>query len=204
MTSAVEPVAERADVRTIVGGGAVLGLVTAVGVAVFALLSRALTGTVEVTAQSIVVLVGSLVAAFVPAHFVRPCNVDGIAWAALLGLVGSLFFTLVDVVALRPLGFYHWTWDAIGGGSGFWYIPVWWMGAATLAWLGAWIVAIHSRAAGDAGIVPAAVTTALLGMALYAIASLSGITPWHAATMALGVALALPLHVAVAAVRSRR
>ena len=45
MTSAVEPVAERAGVRTIVGGGAVLGIVVAAGVAVFALLSRALTGT---------------------------------------------------------------------------------------------------------------------------------------------------------------
>ena len=134
MTSAVESITDRADVRTIVGGGAILGALTAVGVAVFALSSRPLAGTAEVAVQSALILVGAGVFCFLPAHWVRPTSVDGIAWAALLGLMGALFFTVADSVLLRPLGIYHWTWDAIGGGSGFWYIPVWWMGAAGLAW----------------------------------------------------------------------
>lgn len=204
MTSAVEPVAERADVRTIVGGGAVLGIATAAGVVVFALLSRSLAGTAETVIQSTLVLGGGLVAAFFPAHLVRPQHVDGIAWAALLGLVASLFFTVLDVAVLRPLGLYHWTWDAIGGGSGFWYVPVWWMGAATLAWLGAWIAAIRSRRVADSDVRSAAATTGGLGLLLFVFMGVLGIAPWHAASMGLAVALALPVHVAMAAVRAKR
>jgi len=204
MSSAVEPVAERAGVRTIVGGGAVLGIVMAAGVAVFALLSRALTGTGEMAVQSVIVLGGGLVTAYVPAYLVRPQHVDGIAWAALTGLVAALFFTVLDVAILRPLGIYHWTWDAIGGGSGFWYIPVWWMGAAALAWLGAWIVAIRSHGPSDGSVPPTAGTTAALAVLLFGIMGLLDVSPWHAATMALGVAVALPIHVALAALITKR
>jgi hypothetical protein len=142
-------------------------MLTAAGVVVFTLLSRALTGTGEVIVQSAIVLGGGLVASFLPAHLVQPRNVDGIAWASLLGLVGSLFFTVIDTVLLRPLDLYHWTWDAIGGGSGFWYIPVWWMGAAALAWLGAWIVAIRAGGSQVNTVVSPAAVTGVLALALF-------------------------------------
>ena len=203
MTSAVEPVTDRADVRTIVGGGAVLGLVTAIGVTAFALVSRPLAGTSEVVVQSGLILFGAAVFCYFPVHWVRPSHVDGIAWAALLGLMGALFFTAIDTILLRPLGLYHWTWDAIGGGSGFWYIPVWWMGSATLAWLGAWIAVQRYLRLLRVGWHMGTHMFAL-GIAVFAVLVGARLAPVHSAVMALGVALALPIHVAVAWMRARR
>lgn len=196
MTSAVEPAAERADVRTIVGGGLKLGVITAVGVAVFAFISRGVTGTVETVVQSVLVLLGGVVFSYLPAYWVRPRNADGIAWAALLGLLGALTFTVIDTAVLRPLGVYHWTWDQVGGGSGFWYIPVWWIGSALLAWLGAWVY----TALGEKGTSLLAVAGQTLGVALvvFALLVLTRLAPLHAAVMGLAWTLALVVHVPVA------
>jgi hypothetical protein len=204
MTSAVEPFVERADVRTIVGGGVVLGALTALGVAMFAVASRALEGSAEVAVGSVVVLAGGALASHLPAHWVRPRHVDGIAWAALVGLLGSLTFTVVDTAVLRPLGIYHWTWDAIGGGSGFWYVPVWWMGSATLAWLGAWVVAVLARGGRDPRTVRAAAQTIVIALGVFA--ALVALTPLPAASavMALAVGIALVLHLVLAALAVRR
>jgi hypothetical protein len=158
-------VTDKANVLTIVGGGAILGVLTAVGVTAFALTSRAVAGTTEVVVQSAFVLVGAAVFCYFPVRWVRPTSVDGIAWAALLGLMGALFFTAIDTILLRPLDIYHWTWDAIGGGSGFWYIPVWWMGSATLAWLGAWIASVAGEGDPTRPLLPSVMTTLVLGLA---------------------------------------
>src|SRR6185503_9705267 len=115
-----------------------LGVFTAVGVVVFSLLSRAMSGGVEVVIQWIIALVGFSVAAVLPGRMLRPNTVDGIAWAALAGFLGAVVFTVLAIALLRPLGLYSWKWDAIGGGSGWWYIPIWWMGSALHAWLGSW------------------------------------------------------------------
>lgn len=198
MTSAVEPHAmERADVRTLVGGGAVLGMLTALGVAAFSVLSRATTGTTESVGQIVLVLLGASVCAFFPALRVRPRSTDFIAWAALLGLLGALFFTVADAMLLRRVGVYHWTWDAIGGGSGMWYIPVWWMGAAVLAWLGAWIVTISAP---DAMLIKVAGLTVVIALVLAAIMIVTDVGSLHPATAALAFMLALPAHVAIAKV----
>jgi hypothetical protein len=188
MTSAAEPrVADRSDVRTIVGGGARLGVATAVGVAAFALLSRAVGGPVETVVQTMLVTAGVLVFAYVPAVWVRPSGVDGIGWTAMLGLMGALFFTVVDTALLRPLNLYHWTWDRIGGGSGFWYIPVWWMGSATLAWLGGWV---WSRGAGS-NLGTRMGQTVGVGAVLFGVIGLTGVLPFHAGTAALALTLGL-------------
>ena len=152
MTTAAEPMAvDRADVRTIVGGGVKLGILTAVGVVAFALLARAMSGNTETLVLSLLVLAGGVVFGYLPALWTRPRSADGIAWCTLLGLLGAVAFTVLDVVLLRPLSVYHWTWDAIGGGSGFWYIPVWWMGSAFLAWLGGMVVAYAAQGGRRAG-----------------------------------------------------
>jgi hypothetical protein len=202
MTSAVEPATERADVRTIVGGGLKLGVITAVGVAAFAFISRGVTGTVEIVVQSALVLLGGVVFSYVPAFWVRPKSVDGIAWAALVGLLGALAFTVIDTAVLRPLSVYHWTWDQIGGGSGFWYVSVWWMGSALLAWLGAWVFTVLS----ERGTSVFAATGQTLGVAVivFAIVTLTRIAPAHAAVMALAWTLALIVHVPVAYALSKR
>ena len=198
MTAAATPVSERYDVRTIVGGGIQLGVLTTVGVVVFALLSRVLTGTTEVIVQSLLVFAGGAVFAYLPSVRVRPRSADAIAWAAMLGLLGAVTFTVLDTAVLRPLDLYHWTWDEIGGGSGFWYIPVWWMGSAFLAWLGG-MVAARTGTPSTAGI-----QTVALGVVLFAIMAAVGIGPFHAAVAALGFTIALILHVPVATVLARR
>ncbi len=203
MTSAVEPITARTDVRTIVGSGILLGVLTAVGVVAFAVVSRALSGPSETVAQSAIVLLGAAVASYLPAARVRPQNVDSIAWAALVGLLGALVFTVADAAVLRPLDLYHWQWDAIGGGSGFWYIPVWWMAAAVLAWLGSWVTAAAGRATGPSGVVPVAALSAGLAVVMLAVAVLAGALPFTAATLALAFAAALVVHVAAATILSR-
>jgi hypothetical protein len=199
----VEPAAgPRSDVRTIVGGGIKLGVATVVGVVVFVLLSRALAGGIETVVQSVLVLVGGAVFAYAPAYWVRPRGVDAIAYASLVGLLGSVVFTVVDTAVLRPVHLYPWTWDAIGGGSGFWYIPVWWMGSCFLAWLGGWVYSI--RAERDASAVNAALWTLGLGVVLLAVAVATRLAPFHAAVAALAFTVGLVLHVPLAAVLRNR
>ncbi len=204
MTSAVEPLAERADARTIVGGGVILGVLTAFGVAVFAVASRALEGTPELAVRSAVILVGCAVASYLPAHLVRPREVDGVAWAALVGLLGSLAFTVVDTALLRPMAIYHWTWDAIGGGSGFWYVPVWWMGSATLAWLGAWVVSALARGARTRRTAVVATQTVAGAMLVFVALVVLKVTPLTSAAMALAFPIALVLHLGLAVLTVRR
>lgn len=203
MTSTAEPaVASRSDIRTVVGGGIKLGIATVIGVVGFALLSRRLTGRPEVVVQSVLILVGGVVCSYAPAYWVRPRGVDAIAWTSLVGLLGSVVFTVVDTVVLRPVHLYHWTWDAIGGGSGFWYLPVWWMGSCFLAWLGGWVHSIMAPSGGDA--VSAALQTAGLAVLLFVILVGVRIAPFHAATAALAYTLALVLHVPLATVLRTR
>lgn len=198
MTAAAAPTSEQYDVRTIVGGGLQLGVLTAVGVVVFALVSRGLSGTVEVIVQVVLVLIGGIAFSYLPSLWVRPRSADAIAWAVMLGLLGAVAFTLVDTAILRPLDLYHWTWDAIGGGSGFWYIPVWWMGSAFLAWLGGMIAAKSGTP------LASGVQSAGLAVLLFAILAATGIAPFHAATAALAFTVALVFHVPLAGMLARR
>jgi hypothetical protein len=204
MTAAVQPNVDRSDVRGILTGGLQLGALTTVGVVAFALLSRALTGTVEVVVQSVLVVVGGVVFAYLPSRSVRPRTVDGIAWASLVGLLGALAFSVVDTAVLRPLHLYHWTWDRIGGGSGFWYLPVWWMGSAFLAWLGAWIVAMAARGDREPATLGLGLLSAVLGVVLFGLSAAMGWLPFHAASLALTFSIGLVVHVALAAATARR
>ena len=203
MTAAAETTnGERVDARTIVVSGVKLGLITTVGVAAFALLSRVMDGTVEMVVQSALLLAGGVVFAFLPALWTRPSTGDGIAWASLVGLLGALVFTVFDTALLRPFDLYHWTWDQIGGGSGFWYIPVWWMGSAFLAWLGSWIwAASAANAAPSLG--RAAAVTVAIGLVLFGLLAVT-VAPATSAVMALAFTLALVVHVPVAVMRARR
>jgi hypothetical protein len=203
MTAAAETASvERTDARTIVVSGVKLGIITTVGVAGFAALSRVMDGTVETVVQSVLLLVGGVVFAFLPAVWTRPRTGDGIAWASLVGLLGALVFTVFDTALLRPLGLYHWTWDQIGGGSGFWYVPVWWMGSTFLAWLGSWVWAA-SAARGEPSLGRVAGVTVAIGLALFGLLAVT-IAPPTSAVMALAFTLALVVCVPVAVVRARR
>lgn len=205
MTAAAQPTpADRSEVRTILVAGIQLGILTAIGVVAFALLSRALVGTTARVAQTVLVVVGGMLCAFAPARAIRPRSVDGIAWAAMVGLLGALTFAVLDVVVLRPVHLYSWKWDAIGGGSGFWYLPVWWMGSAVLAWLGAWIVALAARGGREPSAFVAGLVTAGIAVALLAGGVGTRLMRFGAPDAALSFAVALALHVPIAAALHRR
>ena len=200
MTSAAQLASDtQSDWRSIVRSGVIVGVVTAAGVVLFAVLSRAMSGTTETFVQSVLVVLGGAVFAYLPSVLLRPRDADTIAWAAMIGLLGALVFTVIDTVVLRPVDLYHWTWDAIGGGSGFWYISVWWMGAAFLAWLGAWMVA-NTSSGGEPNVLRTAAQTIGIGIVISLILMVTGVVPVHSAGFALGFTLGLVLHVPLSAV----
>jgi hypothetical protein len=204
MTAAVRPAHDRADLRTLLVSGCQLGALTVVGVVAFALASRALAGVGEVVVQAALIAAGGIVFSYFPSVGVRPRTVDGVAWAALVGLLGALVFTIVDTALLRPLDLYHWTWDAIGGGSGFWYVPVWWMASAVLAWLGALTVATLARGGREPAPFVTGLLTGGLAVVLFGVATALRVLPFHAAVMAMVFAIGLVLHAGFAAVSTRR
>src|SRR5439155_1566213 len=91
--------------------------------------------------EALIVLAAGLAVAFLPAQWTVARSTEGIAGAAALGLVGTVVFSAIDIVLLRPFKAYPWTWDAIGGGSTWWYLPVWWMLGTFVAWMGGIVTA---------------------------------------------------------------
>ena len=71
---------------------------------------------------------------------------------------------------LRPFKAYPWTWDAIGGGSTWWYLPIWWMLGTFLAWMGAIVTAERARRVGDSDVsIPALALPIVVGAAVIAL-----------------------------------
>ena len=117
---------DRSDFRHVVRSGAKVGLVTAAGVVAFLLLNRVLpeVGAVRQWVLAFVVLAAAVPIALWPGHLVGARTVEGVAGAAAVGLLGTVAFMVLDIVLLRPFKAYPWTWDAIGGNSTWWDLPV--------------------------------------------------------------------------------
>src|SRR2546430_4016915 len=146
-TAAPAP-SDRSDFRTVTTGGAAVGVLTAVAVVAFLAASRLLPDVgVRGGVESLIVLAAGITVAFLPAQRTGARGVDGIAGAAAVGLVGTVVFSAIDIVLLRPFKAYPWTWDAIGGGSTWWYLPVWWMLGTFASWMGGIVTAAGAAAA---------------------------------------------------------
>jgi hypothetical protein len=157
---------DRSDFRTVTVGGAALGVITAVAVVLFLATSRLVphTGGLRGGVEALIVLVAGVAASFLPAQWSRTRQIEGIAGAAAMGLVGTIAFMAIDIVVLRPLKAYPWTWDAIGGGSTWWYLPIWWMLGTFLAWMGGIVTArdaAHAEATPVRRALPVVVGTVL-------------------------------------------
>jgi len=153
MSATAAPVAaERSDFRTVTVGGAKLGVATAVAVVAFLAASRLvpITASLRGAVEALIVLGTGLAVAFLPARWTGARSTEGIAGAAAMGLVGTVVFSAMDIVLLRPFKAYPWTWDAIGGGSTWWYLPIWWMLGTFLAWVGGMVTARHAMFGGRA------------------------------------------------------
>jgi hypothetical protein len=122
----------------------------------------------------------------------------------MLGLMGALAFTVIDTAVLRPVHIYSWKWDAIGGGSGMWYIPVWWMGSAFVSWLGGWVTATAARSNPSAGLTATAIPTIGIGIVLFALLAATGVAPFHQETAALSFTLGLVIHALTTAFFNRK
>jgi hypothetical protein len=144
MHSAVELRANHdlTDVPAIVRGSVKLGLLEAVGVLVISLVSRFLpNGAVQTVLLGVIILAGLAAVILLPGLWTRPATIEGIAGAAGIGLGAAFVFLLVDITLLQNIGTYGHRWYDLGGGSNWWYHPVWWMVGTFLPWMGAWILA---------------------------------------------------------------
>ena len=159
MTSAT---VDRSEFRHVLLSGTIVGAVTGAAVILFLLVSRLPHGIVASLVLMIIVLAGGVAAAFLPGFFAASRTVQGVASAAAIGLWGTIVFMAIDIILLRPFKAFPWTWDAIGGGSTWWYLPIWWMLGTFVAWMGAIVTAGRAARGGDTAI-PSLATPAVVG-----------------------------------------
>jgi hypothetical protein len=157
------------DVPSIVLGSVKLGLLEAVLVLLFSLASRFLGGVVETVVGGLIVVIGLAVVTMLPGLWTRARTIEGIAGAAGIGLGAAGVFLLLDVMLLQNIGTYSNRWYEIGGGSNWWYHPIWWMVGSFLPWMGAWILANQAESTGQPaarnGFLTALVLTVIVAIA---------------------------------------
>lgn len=162
MTSAT---VDRSEFRHILLSGTIVGAVTGAAVVLFLLVSRLLAeGGVASFLLMLIVLAGGVAAAFLPGFFAASRTVQGVASAAAIGLWGTIVFMAIDIILLRPFHAFPWTWDAVGGGSTWWYLPIWWMLGTFVAWMGAIVTAGRGARGGDTAVRSLAIPPVLGGL----------------------------------------
>src|SRR5881296_1637166 len=172
MTSAT---VDRSEFRHILQSGTIVGAVTGAAVVLFLLVSRSgllPAGVVTSFLLMLIVLAGGVAPAFLPGVFAASRTVQGVASAAAIGLWGTIVFMAIDIILLRPFHAFPWTWDAIGGGSTWWYLPIWWMLGTFLAWMGGIVTAAGGEATLGRRALPALAATIVLAL----IVRLAGVT----------------------------
>src|SRR3990170_1988274 len=163
---------DRSDFRHILASGTKVGVAIATAVVLYLLVSRfVLPGAARALAQTLIVVAAAVVAAFLPAQWSTARSTQGIASAAAIGLWGTIVFMAIDIVVLRPIKAYPWTWDAVGGGSTWWYLPIWWMLGTFVAWMGGIVTAARAARGGPASVgalaFPVLAGTAALTLGLF-------------------------------------
>lgn len=168
MSTSAVPTADRSDFRNVLMGGTLVGAITGVGVVAFVAISRILpSGATRDVLEGILVLAGGVAVSLLPGQSAVSRTVEGVAGAAAIGLWGTVVFMAIDIVLLRPFKAYPWTWDAIGGGSTWWYLPIWWMLGTFLAWMGGMLTAARN-ARGSASLAQLAVPVVIGAVVLVA------------------------------------
>lgn len=194
------------DVPSIVAGSVKLGLLETVLVLLFSLVSRFLSGVPETILGGIIVVIGLAAVTMLPGLWTRPRTIEGIAGAAGIGLGAAGVFLLIDVMLLQNIGTYSHRWYDVGGGSNWWYHPVWWMVGTFLPWMGAWILANQAEKNGRPE--PAVGLGAAFGLTVVAaiLAILLGFpgARWTLGTFAVAFLPGLVLATIVSAMGKRR
>jgi len=161
MTVSTAPTAseiDRSDFRYILWSGTKVGVITGIAVILAVAITRLLgSSVVSGGLVALVVIAAGVSAALLPAYFTTARSVQGIAAAAAIGLWGTVVFMAIDIILLRPFKAYPWTWDAISGGSTWWYLPIWWMLGTFLAWMGGIVTAGRAARGGNTAITSLAI-----------------------------------------------
>jgi hypothetical protein len=205
-TAQVQSEYDATTVPAIVAGSIKLGLLEAVLVLVFSVASRLLGGPVEIIVCGIVLVVGLAAVTLLPGLWTRARTIEGIAGAAGIGLGAAGVFLLLDVMLLQNIGTYSNRWQEIGGGSNWWYHPVWWMVGSFLPWMGAWILANQTAKNGQ----PAALTGFITALVLTVIVAVAAVllgfpgAHWTLGTFAVAFLPGLVLATIVSAVGKPR
>jgi len=207
MSSAVsyDRAVDLTDVPHIARSGIKIGLFTAVAVLLFSLVSRFTGGAVEAILGAVIVAAGIFVVTFLPGIWTNPRTIEGIAGAAGIGLAGAIVFLIVDVLLLQRIGTYSNRWRAIGGGSNWWYHPVWWMVGSFLPWMGAFILS-NQAVRGEPSVGRAAGLVAGLTLVFASLGVLLHVphAGWTLGTFAVAVLPALAAATAITGLGSRR
>lgn len=152
-TSPPPSAVDRSEFRHILLSGTWVGLATGAAVILYLVVARLLgSGIFAALLETVIVLIAGVAVTLLPGAFAASRTTQGIASAAGIGLWGTVVFMAVDVILLRPFRAYPWTWDAVGGGSTWWYLPIWWMLGTFLAWLGALVTAGRVARGGEPAI----------------------------------------------------
>jgi hypothetical protein len=199
--TAVPAGSDRSDFRTIMLSGTKLGLITAVAVVAFLAVSRQVTALVpQRILETLIVLAAGSAVSFLPAQWAVARRTEGIAAAAAIGLWGTVIFMAFDIIVLRPLKAYPWTWDAVGGGSTWWYLPIWWMLGTFVAWMGGILMA--SQATRGEGSLARLVLPVIVGtVVLAAVARVAGLAAPLPVEAGAGFTITLAVLAAVALAR---
>lgn len=206
MSTGVTPplaASDRSDFRTVLSGGTKVGLLTGAAVVLYLAASRFIPEGLGLgLVQAAVVLAAGAGVSFLPAQWTVARRTEGIAGAAALGLWGTVVFMAIDIIVLRPFKSYPWTWDAVGGGSTWWYLPLWWMLGTFLAWMGALVTAGRAARGGEPGLGRLVVPVLVAAVVLTAAARVAGL---HGALpVAAGVGFTVSLVVFALAGLARR
>jgi hypothetical protein len=189
--AATDSTADRSEFRYILASGTKTGLMIGLAVIVYLLVSRLIPiGFVRAILQTLIVLAAAAGAAFLPAQWAVARTTQGVASAAAIGLWGTVVFMAIDIVLLRPFKAYPWTWDAVGGGSTWWYLPIWWMLGTFVAWLGGLVTAARARRGGDTAIRSLAISPLAAGISAALGLGLGGVM---AAAVAAGLGFTVTL-----------
>ena len=129
--------------------GAGLGLLQSVLITLFGFLQPRLDGTLELLICGAILVIGVAATIALPGLWTGARTIEGIAGAAGIGLMATVVFLVIDVALLQRIGLWTNRWHEIGGGSNWWYHPVWWMAGTLMPWLGAWVLANQTAKTGS-------------------------------------------------------
>jgi len=198
--------ADHTDVPFIVRAAVKLAILESLFVLLIALASRMLSGGVETALLTVLITAGVLAVTVLPGRWTGARTIEGIAGAAGIGLAAAWIFLLVDVSLFQPFGLWTNRWREIGGGSNWWYHPVWWMVGTYLPCLGAWILANQTARTGAPN--PTALVTTSLGFTVVcaALALLTGFpgAGWNLGTFGVAFLPGLALATVVSVLGARR